>query len=435
MAALVTLTVSSFVTIPGGMVTLTVSVASTGGALPTAVQCTFSYGANITLTGATIGGAGTSASKTLSRSGDLCIVSGVNVNVIPDGFLLVPTFTVVASPTSGTIPITLINVIASDASANTIPTAVVAGNVLIPPSLTFVIGSPAVGVSYSSPLLASQGTPPYLFSMFSGTLPPGLALNPTTGVISGIPTLGGSYPFIARVTDANGLTANTPILMPVSGGVFPANPTLSCPIGGNAATDGVPYSHSLVAGSGTPPYTFSISAGALPTGLSLNASTGLISGTPTIAGPFSYTARVVDSIGNSASAPCGITVSSGAPSALALACPLTGTATVGIAYSGSLIASNGTAPYSYSIVSGSIPPGLSLNSATGAITGTPTTNGIFNYTANVTDAAADTAPANCSFTVTGASPPGPPAMCEIVPVPGYTPPLLLLNEPVEQVGT
>jgi len=435
MAALVTLTVSSIITIPGGMVTLTVSVASTGGALPTAIQATFLYGSNINLTSVIIGGAGSTAGKTLSRSGDLCIVAAANANVISNGFLLIPSFTVIASPTNGTIPISLTNVIASDASANVIPTAVVGGLVLIPPSLTFVVGSPAVGVSYSSPLLASQGTPPYLFSLFSGTLPPGLALNPTTGVISGIPTLGGSYGFIARVTDANGLTANVPILMAVSGSVFPANPTLSCPIGGNAATDGVPYSKSLVAGSGTPPYTFSISAGALPTGLSLNASTGLISGTPSVAGPFSYTARVVDSIGNSASAPCGITVSSGAPTALALACPLIGAATVGIAYSGSLIASNGTTPYSYSIVSGSIPPGLSLNSATGAITGTPTTNGIFNYTANVSDADSGNAPANCSFTVTGASPPGPPAMCEIVPVPGYTPPLLLFNEPVEQVGT
>jgi hypothetical protein len=60
---------------------------------------------------------------------------------------------------------------------------------------------------------------------------------------------------------------------------------------------GVPYNGALVATGGVPGYTFSISSGNLPPVLSLNASTGAITGTPTIGGPFNFTAKVVDSRG------------------------------------------------------------------------------------------------------------------------------------------
>src|SRR5208337_2409742 len=175
-------------------------------------------------------------------------------------------------------------------------------------------------------------------------------------------------------------------------GVAPTTLTLSCPTG--TAQVGVAYSSALVVSGGVAPYTFSITSGSLPPGLTLNTSTGAITGTPTTAGTYNFTAQAVDSKGNTASASCSIVVSS-----LALTCP-SGTAQVNVAYSSALVASGGVAPYTFSIAVGALPPGLSLNSSTGAITGTPTTPGTYNFTAQVVDSKGNTASASCSIVVT-----------------------------------
>lgn len=86
-------------------------------------------------------------------------------------------------------------------------------------------------------------------------------------------------------------------------------PTISCPMP-TPLTVGTPYSGNLSASGGVPPYTFSIVSGYLPPGLNLNTSTGVISGTPTTAGTYSYSARVTDSIGQTATVSCSYTVTS-----------------------------------------------------------------------------------------------------------------------------
>lgn len=267
-----------------------------------------------------------------------------------------------------------------------------------PLSLICPAGTAQVGVSYSSALVASGGVPPYTFSIISGSLPPGLTLNPSTGAITGTPTQAGSFSFTAQVMDSSGgknntATSNCTIV------VAPPPLTLTCPSGTGQV--GVAYSSALVASGGVPPYTFSIISGSLPPGLTLNSSTGAITGTPTQAGSFSFTAQVMDSSGgqnNTTTSNCTIVV---APPPITLSCA-NSTAQVGMPYSSSLVASGGVPPYTFSILSGSLPPGLTLNSSTGAITGTPTQAGNFNFTAQVVDSTggkAGTATANCGIFV------------------------------------
>ena len=164
------------------------------------------------------------------------------------------------------------------------------------------------------------------------------------------------------------------------------------------------YSSSLVATGGVGPYTYSIVSGSLPAGLTLNASTGAITGTPTTAGPFAFTAQVVDSRNNAAgtttSSSCGITI---APPAPALSCVAATTGQVGVAYSSSLVASGGVAPYTPTRSCLAVcATGLTLNASTGAITGTPTAAGSFPFTAKVVDsrnnAAGTSSGSSCGIT-------------------------------------
>ena len=140
------------------------------------------------------------------------------------------------------------------------------------------------------------------------------------------------------------------------------------------------YSQSLAAIAGTTPYAWTITSGSVP-GLTLSGA-GVLSGTPTTAGVFTFTAQVTDAASATDSKSLTVTI---AATALAIdtASPLP-QGTVLTAYSQTLAASGGTAPYVWSVSSGALPGGLAL-SAAGAVSGTPTTNGTYNFTAQVAD--------------------------------------------------
>ena len=146
------------------------------------------------------------------------------------------------------------------------------------------------------------------------------------------------------------------------------------------ATQGVAIKPvTLTASGGTGgPYTFT--ATGLPSGLSISTS-GTISGTPMVSGTFSYTVTITDSEGNTGKLNCSLTVCP----PLSVTCQAVNMGDVGVPFnSGPMTVTGGTAPYMFSIVSGTLPAGLTLNTSTGAVTGTPTAAGTF--TVKVTDA-------------------------------------------------
>jgi Ice-binding-like/Putative Ig domain len=151
-------------------------------------------------------------------------------------------------------------------------------------------------------------------------------------------------------------------------------------------TVGTPYSQTVSASGGTAPYSFSLSSGALPGGLILNAATGAIAGPPSTAGTSTFSITATDANGCSGSRQYPIIIAS-------VGCPTItlspGTLPPGAAqmpYSQSVTASGGTAPYVYTIASGTLPAGLSLNPATGLISGAPLGPGLSNFTIRATDA-------------------------------------------------
>jgi hypothetical protein len=162
---------------------------------------------------------------------------------------------------------------------------------------------------YSVPLVATGGVAPYTWTTISGNPPPGLSLS-GAGTISGTATATGTYNFEVQASDSNSpagtATANLSITVNSSAGTL-AVVTTSLPSG----TVNTPYNTLLTANGGITPYTWSVLSGNLPVGVSLNSSTGLISGVPGAAGLSNLVVQVTDSLGNTNNQQFVVIVNSG----------------------------------------------------------------------------------------------------------------------------
>jgi hypothetical protein len=249
-----------------------------------------------------------------------------------------------------------------------------------------------VGTDYNpnsqTQLTASRGVPPYTWSITAGSLPYGLTLD-SKGTITGTPNQGavGSSPFTVMVTDSKGSTASQKLSISVRA-VLAIITTSLPPATVNSHS---PYSQTLEATGGETPYQWSVPPGSLPSGLSLNLNSGVISGTPTTpttpttpGTPTSFTVTVTDKNGTQVSQALSIQVNS--------ACDIQGQsparvsrATVGAYYSLTLQVTGGTPPHKWALPAGSVlPDGLSLSSD-GTISGTPTADGTYTFTVQVSD--------------------------------------------------
>ena len=252
-----------------------------------------------------------------------------------------------------------------------------------PPNLYWQVGSSATfgtGSSFTGNILA----------LTSITLTTGANLNGRALARNGAVTL-----------DTNTIALCAPVIVCPVVTVNPA--TLP-----NGAV-GAPYNQIVSGSGGTAPYTFAVTSGTLPNGLVLNPATGDITGSPLTTGTFGFTITATDANGCPGSRAYTVVIAGANCPAITLSPATLPSGVVGLVYSQTITASGGVAPYTFSVISGSLPSGLTL-SAAGAITGTPTTPGLFTFTVQALDNTGCPGSRPYSIAIGAASPSGIPAL-------------------------
>lgn len=241
--------------------------------------------------------------------------------------------------------------------------------------------SAPVNQAFSYQIVASESPASYS----AVPLPLGLALNPLSGVISGTPTVSGVYAITLRATNNNGTSEPTTFTLTLG-----SLSVISSAISFNGGV-GVPVSYQITASNS--PASYNVSG--LPPGLTVNATTGLISGTPTTTG----TSAVSVSANNSAGPGPVTTVTFAIGNIPVITSAASASGTVGTALTFNVTATNGAS----SFVASGLPSVLAINAASGVISGTPSTAGTFTATITAANASGTSAPANLVLTIAAAS--------------------------------
>ncbi len=258
-----------------------------------------------------------------------------------------------------------------------------------------------VGAAFSIQLQGSGGIAPYknwAVSSSGSALPSCLTLS-SAGVLttaSGLApnaTCAGTYGNIIFTFSDSGtptaLTATSSALTIT----ITAAPAISFASTLPAGSVGTAYSGSVTASGGVGAITYAVASGALPPDLTLNASTGAITGTPKAAdaGTVSFQVSARDAYGDTSTSGA-LTLTIAPATAITFNSAVMPTGTYNVAYSGSAAATGGAGTLTYSLSGGSLPPDLSLNTSTGAIAGTPskaTDVGTFNFIVKASDSYGD----------------------------------------------
>jgi large repetitive protein len=252
-----------------------------------------------------------------------------------------------------------------------------------------------MGIGYYRKLEVTGGSGHYTWSVVQGTLPDGLGINSSTGIISGNPKSPGVENFTVQVNDGKTITSQkfSLTINPATRTIVISNPKL---VDGEA---GVSYSQKLEASGGNGSFTWSISGGILPKGLSLDSSTGIISGIPETPGGTSFSVQVTDG-SNTTTQGYSLIIQN----AIKIVDNSLPNGTVDSIYDEIVAEMGGSGSNTWSISKGEIPDGLTLEPSNAEFYGTPTKAGVFTFTLKVVDSLGGTASKDFSITIDQSTP-------------------------------
>jgi hypothetical protein len=402
------LTVTPTIVIPAGSTTPTTPAQVTGvnfGQATVTATATGYVGGNATVTVAsnlsftpqtvTVGAPSTTP-LTLTFAPGTAPAGGITVTLVSDApnVATVPSSVLIPqNQSSVTVMVTGVAVGTAHITATSSVSGVASGtatiNVVSGPTITTTSPLPngVVNSAYSVPVTTTGGTTPFTWSATG--LPAGLSINTSTGVIGGTPTAAGTSTASVTVKDANQLSASASLSITI---VAPLTITTASPLPNGVVN--IAYNATVAATGGTQSYTWS--ATGLPAGLSINASTGVISGTPTAAGTSTANVTVKDSGAPQLTTSASLSITIGTKPVVSTPSPLPN-GVVNSNYSTTVAATGGTQPYTWSATG--LPAGLSINASTGVISGTPTSAGTSTASVTVTDANQQTGSASLSITI------------------------------------
>jgi hypothetical protein len=356
------------------VVTVTDSNGCTGSATsyPLVISC---QTITVTNPATTTGTAGTAFSQSFTQSGAHGTATFTTASALPSGFTLSNAGVLSGTTTQhGSFPI-VVTVTDSNSCTGTSATynLNIACNPISVTNPATTTGTVSAAFSQTFTQSGSLGTPAFTTA---STLPTGLTLHSATGVLDGTPTQSGSFPIVVTVTDTNGCTGTSATYTLVIGCqvITVTNP------GVNTGTAGVAFSQTFTQSAGIGTITWS-ETGTLPTGISLNTSTGALFGTTTQTGAFPITVKATDANGCFGTSAYTLTINC---QTITVTNPATTTTQAGVAFDQAFTASGilGTATWS---VTGTLPTGITINTSTGHLAGTTTQIGSYPITVTATD--------------------------------------------------
>ena len=320
------------------------------------------------------------SSVSLAASG---LPNGVVAAFNPASTTTTSTLTLTAGPAAalGAVSVT----VTGTASTTGLPSQTT--SILLTVSTSLTVTSPnffggTIGTQFGATATASGGVPPYAWS--AGPLPAGLSVDAKSGVISGIPNgpVGETDADVQVKDSSSPIQTATQFLKIVIGTklAISANPLPN-------GTVGTTYSSGVVANGGISPLQWSLAAGSLPAGLSLDPKGGVISGTPTTVGAANFTVQVMDNSSppEKVTQQLSIAINPANPKQFTFGRTSLPDGRIGAAYDQTLSTVNGNGAVTITLASGTLPAGLSL-SANGTISGTPLgPNGTSSFTLQATD--------------------------------------------------
>jgi hypothetical protein len=256
--------------------------------------------------------------------------------------------------------------------------------------VTTTINPMTVNQPFTQTIQVSDVVGTVAFSLTDGSFPPGISLNTSTGVLSGTPAIPNAYDFVITVTDTSGSDSREYSILVADDGSYTGLTITTLTI--NPMTVNQPFTQTLQSRNSQGSVVWAlVDDDELPLGLSLNPSTGVISGTPLIPSSYQFDISLTDTVASTSRSYTATVANDGSFASISISTTSISPFFINAQQSIQIQVINQYGTVNFSVSSGRLPFGLSLNPATGLITGITQIPATYNFVISVTDQIGDIA--------------------------------------------